>query len=269
MGHCTYPVYIISKGRWRLRHTSRALEKMALPYHIVIEPQEYDQYAAVIDPAKILVLPFSNLGMGSIPARNWVWDHATATGAKRHWILDDNIDFFAYFNKNRYWEDPDGFTFRQCEKFTDQYANLPMSGMQYSSFTIRKAKYPKPFILNTRVYSITLLTNNTAFRWRGRYNEDTDLSLRFLKAGYCTVLFYAFVANKLATMTQKGGNTDQLYLQNDNFDGRLAMAQHLQAQHPDVTTIKRRWGRWQHVVDYSSFRNNKLVPANTTNTVLI
>lgn len=67
-----YPVYIISKGRHESRLTSKALEVMNVPYHIVIEPQEYDLYASVIDPKKIKVLPFSNLGQGSIPARNWV-----------------------------------------------------------------------------------------------------------------------------------------------------------------------------------------------------
>lgn len=77
----TYPIYVISKGRWESRFTARELEAMNTPYRIVIEPQEYEQYAAVIDPAKILVLPFSNLGLGSIPARNWVWDHAISGGA--------------------------------------------------------------------------------------------------------------------------------------------------------------------------------------------
>lgn len=57
-----YPVYVISKGRWESRLTSKALEERAIPYHIVIEPQEFDCYATVINPEKILVLPFSNLG---------------------------------------------------------------------------------------------------------------------------------------------------------------------------------------------------------------
>ena len=85
------PVYIISKGRWRRRNTSKALEEIKVPYHIVIEPQEYDKYASVIAPEKILVLPFSNLGEGSIPARNWVWEHSMSIGAEKHWILDDNM----------------------------------------------------------------------------------------------------------------------------------------------------------------------------------
>ena len=94
--------------------------------------------------------------------------------------------------------------------------------------------------------------------WRGRYNEDTDLSLRFLKAGYCTILFNAFLADKAATMTMGGGNTDELYKQNKEFDGRLEMAKSLQKQHPDVTTIKWKWNRWQHSVNYKPFKKNKL-----------
>lgn len=86
-----YPVYIISKGRWESRLTSKAFESMSMPYRIVTEPQEFDNYTSVIDPSKILVLPFSNLGKGSIPARNWVWEHSIAEGHARHWIVDDNI----------------------------------------------------------------------------------------------------------------------------------------------------------------------------------
>ena len=56
-------------------------------------------------------------------------------------------------------------------------------------------------------------------------------------------------------MTMTGGNTDELYAD----DGRLQMAQSLKDQHPDITTIKKRWGRWQHVVNYRGFRNNKLI----------
>ena len=51
-----YPLYIVSKGRADSRLTSKALESMKVPYHIVIEKQEYPQYAAVIDKNKILVL---------------------------------------------------------------------------------------------------------------------------------------------------------------------------------------------------------------------
>lgn len=249
-----YPVYVISKGRWESRLTSKALEAANIPYRIVIEPQEYKQYSAVINPSKILVLPFSNLGQGSIPARNWVWEHSISEGYNRHWILDDNIRFFARLHKNiKYYVDS-GATFKAIEEWSDRYLNVALSGMQYEMFAPRKQKH-NPIIFNTRIYSCILIKNDIPYRWRGRYNEDTDLSLRALKDGWCTALFVAFLAHKVRTMLIKGGNTDELY----KDDGRLKMAQSLQQQHPDVTTIKQKWGRWQHEVDYSGFKSNKLI----------
>ncbi len=71
-----FPIYVISKGRWESRLTVKALESRRIPFRIVVEPCEFSSYAAVIDPDKILQLPFDNLGLGSIPARNWVWEHS-------------------------------------------------------------------------------------------------------------------------------------------------------------------------------------------------
>lgn len=251
----TYPVYVISKGRAGTRHTSRFLEKASVPYRIVIEPQEYDEYAAVIDPAKILVLPFSDLGLGSIPARNWVWEHSIEQGAKRHWILDDNISGLSYFNHNQRHYFRTGTGFKIMEDFVDRYTNVVLAGPEYDFFMPKREAYKRPVRFNTRLYSFILIDNSLSYRWRGRYNEDTDLSLRCLKDGFCTILFLSFLQKKSATMSVKGGNTDELYA----GDGRLKMAQSLQEQHPDVTKIVWKWGRWQHQVDYSRFKYNKLI----------
>ena len=253
-----YPVYVISKGRWKTPLTARALEYMRIPYHIVVEPQEYDEYASVIDEEKILTLPFSNLGQGSIPARNWVWEHSLESKALRHWILDDNIYAFKRLYNNIKRRVVCGNMFRAAEDFVDRYENVAISGFHYFMFVPRKELVP-PLYLNTRVYSCILIKNDIPYRWRGRYNEDTDLCLRALKDGWCTVLFNAFLAQKMPTMTMKGGNTEELY----RGDGRYEMAKSLLDQHPDVVSITRRWGRWQHFVDYHRFRNNKLIPKFT------
>ena len=251
-----YPVYVISKGRWESRLTVKALEEISVPYRVVIEPQEYEEYANRIDQRNILVLPFSNLGQGSIPARNWVWEHALSIGARRHWILDDNIDGFIRQNENRRVPVETGACFCHIEDFCDRYENIALAGMNYRFLGggTRSEKIP-PYILNTRIYSCILIDNALPYRWRGRYNEDTDLSLRCLKDGLCTVLFNAFKCNKVATMTMSGGNTDQLY----QDDGRLLMAKSLQEQHPDVVKITQKWNRWQHQVDYSPFKKNQLI----------
>ena len=110
-----YPVYIVSKGRWKSRLTSKVLEKMKVPYKIVIEPQEFKKYSKVIDKEKILILPFKNLGQGSIPARNWIWEYSIKQGVKRHWILDDNIRYFLRIVKNKYYHVLNGVTFKIIE----------------------------------------------------------------------------------------------------------------------------------------------------------
>lgn len=252
-----YPVYVVSKGRFESRLTSKSLEKIGVPYHIVIEPQEYGDYSAVIDPKNILVLPFSNLGQGSIPARNWIWEHSIQRGSERHWILDDNIRYFYRLYRNEKHIVESGTIFRVIEQWVDRYENVALASMQYQYLTKRKQSVP-PIMLNRRCYSCILIKNDVSHRWRGRYNEDTDLSLRVLKDGLVTVEFNAFLCGKITTMVMTGGNTESLY-KLDNADGRLLMAQSLQQQHPDVVTITRKWGRWQHQVDYRPFKKNRLI----------
>jgi len=257
-----YPVYIISKGRWESNVTARNLEKIGVRYKLVVEPQEFSSYYEAVKPwmrsGELVKLPKENYGGGcSIPARNWVWETSRREGHHRHWILDDNISGFFCLNHNMKPKVTDWNPFLPVEQFTDHYPNIGISGMNYEFFTQRRAAMA-PYYLNTRVYSCLLIRNDLPFRWRGRYNEDTDLCIRVLKAGFPTVLFNYVQAKKVTTMTMKGGNTESLY-NLEKEDGRLKMAESLKAQHPEIVTITRKWGRWQHHVDYKPFRKLKLL----------
>lgn len=253
-----YPIYIPSKGRWESRLTVKALERLNIDFRICVEPSEYDNYASVIDQAKILALPedFSARGCGSIPVRNWIWDHALANGTGRHWIIDDNIINFYRLNRNRRIPVGGAAIFRCAEDFTDRYKNIAFSGFNNIAFAPDRSEKIAPFTLNTRIYSITLINNELPYRWRGRYNEDTDICLRALKDGWCTVQFNAFLADKATTMKMKGGNTDTIY---NTGDQRREFAESLAKQHPDVASVVWKFNRWHHQVDYSPFKKNKLV----------
>jgi hypothetical protein len=128
------------------------------------------------------------------------------------------------------------------EDFVDRYENVALAGLNYVMFGLHVTK---PFILNCRVYSCTLVLNSLPYRWRGRYNEDTDYCLQVLAGGWCTILINAFLVQKIASMNMKGGNTTELY---ESGDGRLKMARSLERRWPGVVEVKRRWGRPQHVV---------------------
>lgn len=255
-----FPVYIISKGRAESRLTSKTLEEINVKYHIVIEPQEYEEYANVINPKKILTLPFSNLGQGSVPARNWVWDHSIKIGAKWHWILDDNIRHFYRLNKNLKIPVTSGTTFKIIEDFVTRYKNVSIGGFNYHYLCPARDMVPA-FYLNTRIYSSLLIKNSIKHRWRGKYNEDTDLCLRVLKGGDCTILFNAFLSGKTPTLQMGGGNTEHVYIDGDN---RYKFAESLYKQHPDVVEIVKKYGRWHHKVNYKRFQSdsNKLIRKN-------
>ena len=270
-----YPVYIISKGRHESMLTSRSLARMKVPHYIAIEPQDEKLYDKTLDNfgirpyVTLLVAPFSNHGDGPGRARNWCWDHSIALGAERHWVLDDNIADFYRLQHNLRIRVESGAIFRASEDFVDRYENVPISGFQYRFFIAPNTKYP-PFVKNTRIYSTLLIDNKCKFRWRGRYNEDTDICLRVLKDGDCTIQFNAFLQGKAATQSVKGGNTSEFYhaenTENENFEksgfnslGTVNKSQMLVDMHPDVARMVWRFRRWHHHVDYSSFKPNQLI----------
>lgn len=247
-----YPIYVISKGRSDLKgHTAAFLEEDGVPYRVVVEPQEAGIYAERFGKKNVLTLPFKNLGQGSIPARNWCWEHAKANGDSRHWILDDNIRFMATLRKGKRVRCDSKEAFRKVEEFTDRYENLAITGINYWMFGF--VPHLPPFYLNHHAYSCLLILNSLPFRWRGRYNEDTDLCLQALTTNWCVVNVNAYLIYKMPTMTVKGGNTDELYAGN----GRLKMARSLEHQWlhiPGLVKTTFKFGRPQHQVKWKMFR---------------
>lgn len=247
-----YPIFIPTKGRYESALTIKAFQAINVPFKIVIEEQEYKEYVKLVSPENIIVLPFSNRGL--VTTRNWIWDYVqNELKPPYFWTFDDNIRCFYRLHKNKRIRLGDGAFLCAIEDFTERYENVAISGMHYRMFRPSTEKWP-PFQTNTRVYSNMLIKTDIPFRNRGVYNDDTDLCLQVLKAGWCTILFNAFLIDKIRTMLVKGGNTP-IY----QDDGRLKMAQELQMRHPDVTKITRKWGRWQHQVDYRPFKGNKLI----------
>ena len=224
----------------------------------------YKNYAAVINKKKILVLNESykekydaftydeKLGKGSGPARNFAWEHSMEKGHERHWILDDNIYGFHIKNKDTKFKVKNSVIFECMENFVDRYKNIGIAGPQYKTFIHRKEKV-RVFTMNTRVFSCILIKNSMNLRWRGRYNEDVDLSIRALKQGYCNILFNMFLQNKAATQTLKGGNTDLLYK-----GGTKKKSEMLKKMHPEMVELTYRYGRPHHKVDFSKYKKRAL-----------
>ena len=251
-----YPIYVITKGRWEKTLTIDTLESMNVDFRICVEPSEYDNYSANpnIDSNKLIKLPenFSERKQGGIPVRNFVWQHSIDRGFDKHWIIDDNIKGFFRWNQNVQKEVKDGVFFRIMEDFSDRYENVGLTSCQYASFVPSIDRGRSAYIRNTRTYSCILINTKLLDvrleeRWRGRYNEDTDLTLRVLSTGdLCTINFNSLLSGKQTTGSMKGGNTDTIYeLGKEEKDGKWSGLQ------KKFDELKQNWG------DIVTFTNNR------------
>ena len=249
-----YPIYIPTKGRFESRKTVKALLEMGAKFRVVIEPQEEQLYLTILPKEYILVLPFSKPTDHSmlVTVRNWIKEHSILEGHKRHWQLDDNIKAFYRMNNNKRNKVLSPVIFRCVEDFVDRYTNVAMAGMNYMNYAIPDGR--PPYFINSRVYSMSLVNNELPYQWRGIFNDDTDICLRMLKDGYCTLNFNAFSGDKDATMVTKGGNTP-IYTTGDL---RSDFVDSLIEQHPDVVKKVWRYERWHHEVNYKPFEKNRL-----------
>jgi hypothetical protein len=277
-----FPLYIPSKGRFDYMITSKVLTGMGLHHSIVVEPQEVEDYLRAVRDrglnATIIELDMTykekyetcdTLGLtkstGSGPARNFAWDHSISLGHKWHWLMDDNINKFVRWNRNQKIKFETGVFFDVMENFATRYKNVAMAGPHYDEFAPSRDKC-MPFVLNSRIFSCNLIRNDVPFRWRGRYNEDLIMSIDMLKGGWCTILFNAFLQDKATTQKLPGGNTNELYSAQDRKPGEmyakmgtLPKSEMVVAVHPDIARLKFRFRRWHHYVDFSQFKNRKLI----------
>jgi hypothetical protein len=180
-----YPIYIPSKGRHQYdrAYTVRFLRKDGVPFRLVCEPQEREEYTELLGGEDdLLVLPKNNGRL--IFARNWIMEHSIAEGHERHWQLDDNMLLMRRPYRRRRIACNSGPAFAAVEDFTDRYENIAISGINYDMFATPDMP---PVRINAHVYSTSLINNAIPHRWRLIYNDDTDMCLQVIADGWCTV----------------------------------------------------------------------------------
>ena len=236
-----YPIYIVSKDRSDCCFTADCLIQDNVDFKIVIEPVDKDLYLKKYSINQLLIVPFSNLNKGSLPARNWIWEYNIKKFGKnnRHWCLDDNIRKFRRYHKGLRIQINSGIGLRIIEDFIDRYENVGIAGPNYTTFAIPHKAKLRPFLKNCHVYSCMLILNSLPFRWRGRWNEDVDLCLQTLAMKFCTIQTYAILIDKVATMSMKGGNS----LAYQERDSRLYGTHILIRRWPKIVELTKKWGR--------------------------
>jgi hypothetical protein len=201
--------------------TADMLDEENTPYYLVTEPQETGQYKANYNNGHILTLPFSDIGSVT-PARNWIKEHATKAGHKRHWQLDDDVQQLLIIKKGKRVKASCNYVLSNCEAFVDRYSNVAAAGLKNSQpfgYNINA-----PYKKNQMVYQVMLILNDLPFLWRGNYGcEDVDFSLQLLINNWCTIVFQMFQLEAATSGNTTGGHTDMY-----NDDGRVNRVRELQ-----------------------------------------
>jgi len=251
-GKSKYPIYIVSKGRYKSALTANYFKSCNVDFLIAVEPQEYEYYCNSIGVKYVLKLPFSNLGLGSYPARNYCWEHAKILGYNKYWCFDDNIRGFAKWINGKRTPYKNGI---DAIKYVENYSDLKgndISGFEYRYFVTKPPK--KAFKNNCHIYSAMLINTNMPYRWRLKYNEDIDLCLQVLHNGGSTSSCVYYMTNKLSTSAKmKGGNQDELYKGNDPKKN-LLKAKMLEVVLPQYVKTVIRFGRHHHLIDWKQFK---------------
>lgn len=283
----SWPIFIPSRGRATRGGTFELLRKRGIPnpMKIIVEEDEYDRYSERFKPGIVVVMPdrlkneydpCDGLGrqfsLGSGPARNYAWELAEKMGAKWHWTIDDNVCAIAEFGdhiRNRaqpgssdslfsgYDYHPGPEWMPNMERYITGWRNVAMGGPHSVGFVVRVHKYSMA-VPNSRIYSFNLIRTAAPFRWRGRYNEDTILSLDMITKGWRTILCRRWLMQKpdpKAARKIGGGNAELLYSSGTGPKSRL-----LARLYPKHVKVIQRFGRIHHFVDWQKFKDLPLIP---------
>ena len=217
-----YPIYVISYKRYESMITMKYLEMMKCDYFIVIKQFERDLYKNSLDAKKykhytLLCMDEKfekkqiEMGNGGgIPQRNYCLKHSTMNGHKSHWIVDDNIKGFYYYNYGTRTPMNHYSFFTLMELFRDNIKeDVGLLSPNYKGYM---RKYRAPYYQNTKNYSCILvnneLLNKHGIKWRKKYNEDVRLSIECMINRLITIEMNMFLIDKISTGRIKGGNCD-------------------------------------------------------------
>ena len=197
----TESVYILSKGRADCGFTHLTLQKDNIPYKIMVEPQDYDDYIKYHDPNTIVKMDKNNGGIEYV--RNYIKEYSKNRNEKWHWQMDDDIQKFKIRINDKNIETKGLNNLSIVEKTTKLFNNVAISGLASSAFAFSKKV---PVKVNQLAYSCVLANNDVDIKWSIGGCEDWHYTLNVLEDNWCTISFSHILFDAPGTAVQKGGS---------------------------------------------------------------
>lgn len=236
-------VYVPSKGR-PSGSTAKLLAESGINFLVVVEPQEYDAYKAVVGK-RLLTLPASNQGIAYV--RNWILQHHDSGW---YWMLDDDITAFFKTTNGKNTKVSAREALEGAGGFFIEDASIGQAALEYQQFAWSATRAVK----HNGYCDVAVCINKDRvkmLRYRPEVNlkEDRDFTLQVLSSGMRTarVCRYSFAAPK------NGSNAGGLSGEYSQTGKELAASRLMCRLWPGICTpITKRDGRqdvkinWRH-----------------------
>jgi len=198
-----YPIYIVSKGRASHCLTAQTLQKRGIDFTIIVEPQDYKEYAKYYDKANLHKLKKDDAGLPF--ARNSALKLSRSRDEDAHWQMDDDIRHFMVRQDSKNVKIHAEKSLLAVEKVFDSYKNLSVIAHRYTSFAFSQTT---DFSINKNPCSCILLKNDVKAKWNKGTVDDADFALQVLSSGGTTMIANRQLIDTVPHLQQKGGLTD-------------------------------------------------------------
>jgi hypothetical protein len=184
-----FPIFIPSKGRSKTSLTLKALRASPFSpnYYAVVEPDEKEQYAEVLPPSKIVVLPESDRGLAY--SRQYVLDLMIKGNTDWFWMLDDDLTgFYLKDSSGKLQKVSIDVALTEAEKYFSNSGDIAQAGLEYQQFAWSQNKsYALNSYCDCCVAIHTQRVKSVKFRDEVNLKLDRDFTLQVLSLGYKTL----------------------------------------------------------------------------------
>ena len=202
-------IFIPSKNRCDTSQLLMSLyENDFFDITVIVEPQDYNNYALTYPKFDFLQLDMDNQGISYV--RNFIKQYTETNKIDRYWQLDDDISNF-YIRQNTSLIKSDIEILIQCQKqFIQQ--GIALGSLEYRQFAWSANKQ---FIYNsfcdTCVYVDNLLTQGMRYRKFVEGKEDRDFAMQVIQNNLKSARNTLFAFSCPTNGSNKGGLKEIFY----------------------------------------------------------
>ena len=202
------PVYVLSRHRAGKTSTTKLLDDSGVDYQVVVEPHDFESYAAHFPAEKLLTLPKDNQGIAYV--RNFILAHALENGFLYAWQLDDDVSYFVYRKKGeRIYTNPRPLM-SILEQVVFRHDNVAGASIPSQAFIFGYDNKP-PLNYNAMLYQVKLLRTDTGIWFEDGIPDDVHRSLQLLEKNWSTIVAVRFGQDSPQPTKQTGGLTETEY----------------------------------------------------------